>query len=77
MIFSHNCVGIGMCVLFSPFAGAIVMAYFHLFFFMLYCVFEIKLMILPGRVVRIRIKLNNLSNGFVQLNFDTDRSCWY
>jgi len=54
MIFSHNCVAVGMCVLFSPFAGAVTIAYLHLFFFMIYIALELKVMILPAKIVRIR-----------------------
>jgi hypothetical protein len=66
MIFSHNCVAVGMCVLFSPFAGAVTMAYLHLFFFMIYIALELKLMILPAKIVRICNYLcDNFSDGFV------------
>lgn len=56
----------GMCVLFSPFAGAVTMAYLHLFFFMIYIALELKLMILPAKIVRICNYLcDNFSDGFV------------
>lgn len=38
MIFSHNCVAVGMCILFSPFAGAMVVSYLHLAFFVTYII---------------------------------------
>lgn len=31
-----------------------VIAYFHLFFFIIYCVMELKFLVLPARIVRIR-----------------------
>ena len=57
MIFSHNCIGIGMCVLFSPFGGAVAAAYLHLCCFVVYCILEVKLLVLPARICRISKRL--------------------
>ena len=52
-MFSNHCVAIGMCILFSPFAGAIVIAYLHFVCFVIYIAMELKLVVLPAKIVRI------------------------
>ena len=60
IIFSNHCVAVGVCLLFSPFAGSMVVAYLHLLAFIIYIVLELKLMVLPARIVRTRNRFTNL-----------------
>lgn len=84
-MFSNHCVGIGMCILFSPFAGAIIIAYLHFVCFVVYIAMELKLVVFPAKVVRISnllclflvIDLFNLSLiliGTTGINYSTCNS---
>lgn len=50
-----------MVILFSPLAGALVVAYLHLLVYLLYCLCEYKLMILPSKLMRMAMDTLNLT----------------
>ena len=72
-IFSSHSVALGMVLLFSPLAGAIIVAYMHLLFFIIFFVFEVKLKITLGKIMRILMDIMNLTLliiGTVGINYN-------
>lgn len=60
-MFSAHSVALGMVILFSPLAGALVMAYIHLLLFFIYSFCEFKTMIMPCKLVKVLMDLTNIS----------------
>ena len=81
-IFSSHSVALGMVILFSPLAGALVMAYLHLLFFIIYFICEIKLKIMVAKVFRLLMDISNLVLiiiGTVGINYAQSNEsglCW-
>ena len=62
-----------MVLLFSPLAGAIVVAYLHLLFFIIYFVLDLKLMITGAKLMRVLMDIMNLTLmiiGTVGINYN-------
>jgi len=59
-MFSSHAVALGMVILFSPLAGALVVAYFHLLVFVLYCFCEMKRLMMATKLLRILMDILNL-----------------
>lgn len=49
-----------MVILFSPLAGALVMAYLHLLCFIVYFICEVKVKIVPGKIFRMLMDICNI-----------------
>jgi len=59
-MFSAHSVSLGMVILFSPLAGALVVAYFHLFIYFIYCFFEFKTMIFLTKITKVFMDITNI-----------------
>lgn len=59
-MFSSHAVGLAMVILFSPLAGALVVAYLHLLLFFVYCLCEFKKLIMGAKIMRVLCDATNL-----------------
>jgi hypothetical protein len=59
-MFSSHCIAIGMVILFSPLAGALVVAYLHLVLFFVYCICELKCIIIGTKILKVIMDILNI-----------------
>lgn len=59
-MFSAHCISLGMVILFSPLTGAMFVAYFHLLAFIIYCLCELKNLIMGAKIMRVIIDILNV-----------------